>query len=167
VFKAHGVKVTDQDKVAGVTDPGKRVEIVSLIAGGMPFQPAYDSVMLPPGTSSADVAANDATNAPAVDSDAAFLDSCPIRKKVVVRIFDAQALTYRRCLAAKEQLEKVVKKCGREFKGLLTGGYYGICQTFIKRAHPRDWIVCGTCKGIGSVDKAPCTPCKGGGFLVD
>lgn len=166
VFTKAKVTNTEMDRIAAISDAPKRIEIINLIAQGMPFQVAYDSVMLPEGTTTADVKTNEDVNKVEGQTDEEFLADCPIRLEVNTIAFDAMALLYRRLIGKKEELNKVFKKANKEFAGkILPGGYAAMVRGFISRAHPRQWKKCGTCEGKGSVDKATCSDCKGGGFL--
>ncbi len=169
VFKTKNITRHQQDQIAATTDPRKRAAIIGAINGGAKFQAAYDSVMLPAGAKSASVEINDGVNRVKPVTDEEWLAACPIRGKVVTKMFDAQALLYRMLIDNKTITAKILKKAHDEYKGLLgkQHGFGNVVNTYVKSLHPNAWKICGTCDGKGSVDSKQCSDCDGGGFKVN
>lgn len=175
VFKAKGIKIADQNMVAAISDVKKRQGVIKMIADGVPFQEAYDHFMLPEGATRDSVAGNLQANGGMPMSDEEWLSQCPIRSKVVKPLFDAHALVYRRTLDAKQKLERAFNTARKEFKGQISGkhGYPMQLSRLIKAKHPKEWQICGTCAGKGSVksevvkgEVSPCSSCDQCGFIA-
>ena len=103
---------------------------------------------------------------PAPPTDEEWLTSLPIRARLNDRcrsVFSADALAYRRVAEAPEMatLAKLVKSMARKIKHDPTRGEYLYrAGLFFDIPHPRSWLACGQCEGVG------CDTCWRRGYAV-
>ena len=103
---------------------------------------------------------------PRPPTDEEWLTSLPVRSKLNDRcraVFDGDALAYRRVAEAPEMatLAKLVKSMARKIKHDPTRGEYLYrAGLFLDIPHPRSWLACGQCEGVG------CDTCWRRGYAV-
>ncbi len=157
VLDASGLSLDEINDVAQIDEPADRTQVITLLATGMGLEDALLEVLGPDDT----LALGPAT----APSDEEWLDTLPIRPRVDRKIFDADALLYRRATAAREAMGRAL--AWHDLRDRI--GHQGLYQRRLGRVldapHPRHWIVCNRCeKGISR--GVPCDNCKGGGYLI-
>lgn len=101
-------------------------------------------------------------------TDAEFLESLAIRGRLTERtlaIFDDDALYWRRCVDSEEyrRLVLLIEEKMREHENdVVHPALFHRFGVFVKmkNAHPRTWILCGNCRGVG------CETCKRRGYAI-
>lgn len=151
----------------------KMDEALSLVASGMDAKDAIVLVAgeeaLPKKQASANGKADPKPDSDADLSDAEWLDQeCSAVRRMLkdTRHFDATALWYRQTRVARQEFRKAMKP----FLDidLKKNPLARMISKVINVKHPKDWIMCGSCKGAGATPiGAPCNECGVGGFKVE
>lgn len=194
IFAQMGAKQADMEMVAKVKDEVKRGEIVNLIAAGMSAADATKEVMkdaAPTRKNSGTKAeretkaASAKETAPDMTDDEWFDRHCGEKARMLKNPakFKADALLFRAVSdlrhAFRSKAKKVVQATRR---ASVFGGFTNLVTRFINISHPKDWQICGECKGQGEVAnpateqqvaafgggyaKKQCPKCFGGGYML-
>ncbi len=77
--------------------------------------------------------------------------------------FKADAIVYRRAGDTLIKFRGAMKKIVAEGKSQTgNGGFFGAMSRLIRASHPSEWLVCGQCKGTGTVEAAKDETLPGG-----
>jgi hypothetical protein len=107
----------------------------------------------------------------AEQSDAEYLAECPIRGKLsdyCRKIFDRDALLFRSLTPHRLKFHHHAKRAlNADRRQGRTGMYHSYVSGFLRKQHPRHWLLCGDCKGSGQVVLVgECPNCHGMGYKV-
>ncbi|MBX6312058.1 MAG: ParB N-terminal domain-containing protein [Isosphaeraceae bacterium] len=164
-----------QDKIAAIADPIRRSECITFIASGMDPEQAIREAKAgrpaPDGATVTEVRPEGGTPSGELAdmSDEEWLAKyCPIRSRLAsTKAFDKDALLYRQLRDARTAFANKTRKILKQSKTQTVGIYFMIVARFLNCKHPQDWLVCGQCKGTGTIeDQGECTSCRGGGYKI-
>lgn len=190
VFVQMEINQTDMITIAKIKDEGKRAEVVALIASGMVPEDAIKEVMKDEApekynSKTAGAAAAESKKAtkeeraPELTDDEWFTVNCGEKAAMLgdPARFKSDALLFR----SVSELRHAFRTKGKKFLAATkTAGNYGalwnLINRFVSISHPKDWLICPTCIGKGTVggevDAAipttvqKCPKCFGGGYLL-
>lgn len=194
VFIQMGTSQVDMSTIARIKDKSKRDQIVKLIACGAAPPDAIKQVMgdqapdrddgKPKAEREAKMAAA-AEEEPEVSDDEWFDRQCGETAALLgdPSRYKEGALLFRKLANQRHSFRVAVKKDVLESKQRgKPNGFTNLVLRLISISHPKDWLVCGECKGEGTVanDAAPkepanfgtgyakknCPKCYGSGFVL-
>ena len=124
-------------------------------------KPAYEPV-IPPPAAREDPKPSHASSVKVSDADREWLESHPLRGRVVASRFDEDALIYRRFSVAlgaiRGELQQLIGLRSAEHQSILYAALLGVSPL----PSINTWTVCQKCEGKGG----KCRPCRGGGYVV-
>jgi hypothetical protein len=164
-----GIKVPSIDKIASIVCPQARSHAIKLILDG-----AKPRAAMQRAAHSTDVMAEptlDARPAEFVPEELSFeewLDSLPIREKVVTAVFDRDAKFYFDLRKARQTFCASIAKFLKQKPTGPVGRYRSLVARLFFCKHPRQWLICSACDGCGMKkgQPTPCDRCWGGGYII-
>jgi ParB family transcriptional regulator, chromosome partitioning protein len=165
VLERKGVKVKEVDQIASIEDPAVRTHAVKLIAAGQkPDEAIERAARGSEFTPEADGPKADAEEM----SFEEWLESLPLRSKVNRLLFDRDAKIYFDLRKARLAFVAAAKKVLKPKQHQSTGRLHALYSRIVDLKHPRYWLLCGYCDGVGMDRGQPtvCSHCRGGGYQL-
>lgn len=150
-------------------DKVKRGQIVNLVASGMDIDEAIREVLGTQATAKAEtkeVGEVEAMAGSETDQEW-FARECGEFAGFLGDIdqYKSDAILYRQLMAERyahrKKVKAIIKEYERTRKGKTFGRFYWTVYNYLNSSHPNSWVICGTCKGKGSVDGQECSSCRG------
>ncbi len=176
VLEQMQVSQTDMLTIAKIKDDADRGAVVNLVASGMEPAEATREVLKDAAPKPANGAEKPKKEPGESDlsDDEWFATYCGKKAEMLAEDrregYRGQALLFRRCCDKRHAFRTGIKKHLEEAKkkGLI-GALYAAFNRAISISHPKDWLLCGDCRGTGKDDKGhKCqgAGCLGNGFIV-
>ena len=183
IFEQMQVGRVDRHTIAKIPDQTKRDEVVNLVLAGMEVREAIVRVTQPEGgklkLGNGKVvevpieapAPADGERAEADLTDAEWLEEyCGAFRKILPDVarakYDIDAAAYRAVREARNAFKARVKKAVKAFPGGLKGAFVRSLNRILNVAHPKHWLLCGACQGLGVERGGKCLACFGDGYIA-
>jgi ParB-like chromosome segregation protein Spo0J len=173
----RGLNQGQMESLANITDEVQKSEVFTLIATGMPLDEAWDRVQ--PDAKKATGKSGEADDAkdaakpdgePQISDDEWFESSCGDMAKLLANPakYRSDALAYRRLDEARRIFQDQSKSTLEEVKRSgVQGMFFDAVSRFVSIIHPKDWPLCGGCRGKGTNGEGGrCNGCFGGGYRL-
>lgn len=176
-LEACDVGVTDLGRIAAVKSDEERARVVNLVVAGAEIDEVLDPGDKPPKPDAPKAQVSD----PQSDRDYAA-KYCSVlyqglSERENVEPFLASVGLYRAIVDQKAEFARKIAKPLKEAKGKANhsrgGGFTRMVASLCSSTHPRDWLLCSTCKGSGRADnptgvgESRCRNCQGDGFKLN
>jgi hypothetical protein len=166
-FEALGLNAEQMTKLANIADKEQRETAITLVLSGMDVAEAIAKAVPAAGAAKAD----------ADLSDADWLNHwCGSIRAILgenTEAFDTSAIIYRRVradrIAFRTKAAPAIAEATSRPGAKTLGAFGRIVAQLCRAAHPKDWYVCGECKGTGAntaVARPTCFRCNGDGFKM-
>jgi len=181
VFEQMSVSSKDMTAIAKIKDEQLRGQVVSLVAAGMEAENAIKEILKDqaPKASEAESKAKDDAEGKAaakavkqvdLTDDEWYATYCGEKAAMLGddAKFKADAILFRSIVEPRHVFRTKVKNyVAAAKKGGILGPFYWLATRIISSSHPKDWLICGDCKGTGGHSLGvKCTKCNGACYQI-
>jgi hypothetical protein len=161
--------------IARIEDKVQRDEVVNLLISGMPTVYAVEEILGDAAPARNSGKAKEKTKVTTDPNDSMTDDEwyetyCSEKAAMFKKPakFKSDAILYRLCRDARYAFRAECKKrIAKAKKDGGTGPLYYLFNRFISLAHPKDWYICGACRGTGDSPRGgQCEKCYGACYIV-